>query len=137
MTINTQDPTAEDVFQIARIAQAAAYSVKECVTDYRGVKVEGKTLIGSKQDFNVTVVGSKIANIADGMATIPCKRRLLVRVCSFQKTLRCVFHPGNRKGNAISEIGLGLLHRLHVPYVSYAQHYITRYKVKRQQPVKH
>lgn len=79
MTINTQDPTAEDVFQIARIAQAAAYSVKECVTDYRGVKVEGKTLIGSKQDFNVTVVGSKIA---DGMATIPCKRRLLVMFLS-------------------------------------------------------
>ncbi len=108
MTINTQDPTAEDVFQIARIAQAAAYSVKECVTDYRGVKVEGKTLIGSKQDFNVT------------MAIIPCKRRLLVMFLSnsfggVEKHCAVfVFHPDNRKGNLISEIGLGLLHRLHV-----------------------
>jgi 3-polyprenyl-4-hydroxybenzoate decarboxylase len=96
MTINTQDSAAKNVFQIALIAQAAAYSVKKCVTDYRGVKVKGKTLIGSKQDFNVTVVGSKIA---DGMAIIPCKRRLLVMFLSnsfggIEK--RCavfVFHP--------------------------------------------
>ncbi len=67
--INTQDPIAEDVFQKALIAQAAALLVRECVTDYRGMKLGGKMLIGSKQQFNVTVIGAKLSDVAGGVAT--------------------------------------------------------------------
>ena len=48
VTINTQGAAANDVFQIALVTRAAAFLVKECVTDDRGAKVGGKMLMGPK-----------------------------------------------------------------------------------------
>ena len=64
VTLNTQNLAAEDEFQIVLIARAAALLVKDCVTDFRGVKLGGKIVIGTKAGFNVTVIGAKIGGSA-------------------------------------------------------------------------
>ena len=69
VTINTQDPRAEDIFQIALIARTAAFVVKECVTDWEGVKLGGKVFMGLKHNFNLTVIGTRISSAVDNSAT--------------------------------------------------------------------
>ena len=59
--LSTHDPAAEDIFQLALVARAAAFLVRECVTDFPGLKLGGKLLVGPKQEFNVTVIGARIS----------------------------------------------------------------------------